>query len=71
MRKSESPKAGWLPQKHRTEIALDNVLIFDITKMQVHGHFAIVIGGTGGSNIDFSGTDHGCSGKKWKGRRGV
>ena len=43
--------------EHRTEITLDNVHIADITKAQVHGHFATVTLGPGGTNIDFSGTD--------------
>jgi polygalacturonase len=46
-----------LNDEHRTEIALDNVHIADITKTQVHGHFATVTMGSGGTNIDFSGTD--------------
>jgi polygalacturonase len=46
-----------LNDEHRTEIALDNVHIADITKTQVHGHFATVTTGPGGTNIDFSGTD--------------
>jgi polygalacturonase len=46
-----------LNDEHRTEIALDNVHIADITKAQVHGHFATVKTGSGGTNIDFSGTD--------------
>ena len=46
-----------LNDEHRTEIALDNVHISDITKTQVHGHFATVTVGPGGTNIDFSGTD--------------
>jgi polygalacturonase len=46
-----------LNDEHRTEIALDNVHIDDITKAQVHGHFATVTVGPGGTSIDFSGTD--------------
>jgi polygalacturonase len=46
-----------LNDEHRTEIALDNVHVTDITKGQVHGHFATVTMGPGGTNIDFSGTD--------------
>ena len=46
-----------LNDEHRTEIALDNVHVTDITKGQVHGHFATVTIGPGGTNIDFSGTD--------------
>lgn len=46
-----------LNDEHRTEIALDNVHIADITRAQVHGHFATVRMGPGGTNIDFSGTD--------------
>ncbi len=46
-----------LNDEHRTEIALDNVHIAGITKAQVHGHFATVTMGPGGTNIDFSGTD--------------
>jgi polygalacturonase len=46
-----------LNDEHRTEITLDNVRIADITKAQVHGHFATVTVGPSGTNIDFSGTD--------------
>jgi hypothetical protein len=46
-----------LNDEHRTEITLDNVHINDITKTQVHGHFAMVTIGPGGTNIDFSRTD--------------
>ena len=46
-----------LNDEHRTEIALDNVHIADIAKAQVHGHFATVTIGPGGTNIDFGGTD--------------
>ena len=46
-----------LNDEHRTEIALDNVHIADITRALVHGHFATVRLGPGGTNIDFSGTD--------------
>ena len=46
-----------LNDEHRTEITLDNVHIADISKAQVHGHFATVTMGPGGTNIDFSGTD--------------
>jgi polygalacturonase len=46
-----------LNDEHRTEIALDNVHIADITRALVHGHFATVRMGPGGTNIDFSGTD--------------
>ena len=46
-----------LNEAHRTEVSLDNVKITGITPGQVHGHFATVTLGPGGSNIDFSGTD--------------
>src|SRR5258708_5551200 len=46
-----------LNDEHRTEVLLDNVHIEGITKAQVHGHFATVTVGAGGTNIDFSGTD--------------
>ena len=46
-----------LNDEHRTHIALDNVHIADITKAQIHGHFATVTIGPGVTNIDFSGTD--------------
>jgi len=46
-----------LNDEHRTEITLDNVHIADISKALVHGHFATVTMGPGGTNIDFSGTD--------------
>jgi polygalacturonase len=46
-----------LNDEHRTEITLDNVNIQGITPSQVHGHFATITIGSGGTNIDFSKTD--------------
>jgi polygalacturonase len=46
-----------LNDAHRTEVTLDNVRIAGITPGKVHGHFATVTLGPGGSNLDFSGTD--------------
>ncbi len=46
-----------LNEAHRTEVSLDNVRIAGIAPGQVHGHFATVTLGPGGSNIDFIGTD--------------
>ena len=43
--------------EHRTEVTLDNVRVEGIAPAQVHGHFATVTLGPGGTNIDFSGTD--------------
>ena len=42
---------------HGTQVTLDNVRIDGIAPAQVHGHFATVTLGPGGTNIDFSGTD--------------
>lgn len=42
---------------HVTQVTLDNVRVEDISPSQVHGHFATVTLGPGGTNIDFSGTD--------------
>lgn len=44
-------------QGHTTQVTLDNVRVEDISPSQVHGHFATVTLGQGGTNIDFSGTD--------------
>jgi hypothetical protein len=38
-------------------VQIVDVHIAEITKAQVHGHFATVTLGLGGTNIDFSGTD--------------
>ena len=46
-----------LNDEHRTEVTLDNVHIQDMTPEQVHGHFATITIGEGGTNIDFSKTD--------------
>jgi polygalacturonase len=46
-----------LNDEHRTEITLDNVNIQGITPSQVHGHFATITIGPGGTNIDLSKTD--------------
>ncbi len=46
-----------LNDQHRTELTLDNVHIESITPSQVHGHFATITIGPGGTNIDFSKTD--------------
>lgn len=46
-----------LSDEHRTELTLDNVHIEGITPSQVHGHFATITIGPGGTNIDFSKTD--------------
>lgn len=42
---------------HTTQVTMDNVRVEDISPSQVHGHFATVTLGPGGTNIDFSGTD--------------
>jgi polygalacturonase len=44
-------------QGHTTQVTFDNVRVEDISPSQVHGHFATVTLGPGGTNIDFSGTD--------------
>jgi polygalacturonase len=44
-------------QAHMTQVTLDNVHVEDISPSEVHGHFATVTLGPGGTNIDFSGTD--------------
>jgi len=46
-----------LNDAHKTQVTLDNVRVEDISPSQVHGHFATVTLGPGGTNIDFSGTD--------------
>jgi polygalacturonase len=46
-----------LNDEHRTEVSLDNVQIHGITPSQMHGHFATIQIGAGGTNIDFSKTD--------------
>jgi len=46
-----------LNDEHITQVTLDNVRIDGIAPSQVHGHFATVTLGPGGTNIDFSGTD--------------
>ncbi len=46
-----------LNDAHRTEVLLDGVTIAGITPAEVHGHFAAVTVGPGGTNIDFGGTD--------------
>jgi polygalacturonase len=46
-----------LNDDHRTELTLDNVHIIGITPAQVHGHFASITIGDGGTNLDFSQTD--------------
>lgn len=46
-----------LNKDHMTQVTLDNVRVEDISPSQVHGHFATVTLGPGGTNIDFSGTD--------------
>ena len=46
-----------LNDAHRTEVTLDGVQIEGIIPAQVHGHFATVTLGPGGSNLDFSSTD--------------
>lgn len=44
-------------QGHTTQVMFDNVLVEDISPSQVHGRFATVTLGPGGTNIDFSGTN--------------
>ena len=46
-----------LDDEHRTEVTLDNVRVEGIAPQQVHGHFATVTLGPGGTNIPFSDTD--------------
>jgi polygalacturonase len=46
-----------LNDDHRTEVTLDGVRIDGITPQQVHGHFATIMLGPMGSNLDFSATD--------------
>ncbi|RZU41475.1 glycoside hydrolase family 28 protein [Edaphobacter modestus] len=46
-----------LNSDHITQVTLDNVRVDGIAPSQVHGHFATVTLGPGGTNIDFSGTD--------------
>ena len=46
-----------LDDAHRTEVTLDGVRVNGITKEQVHGRFATVTLGPGGTNLDFSGTE--------------
>ncbi len=46
-----------LNRDHVTQVTLDNVRVDGIAPSQVHGHFAAVTLGPGGTNIDFSGTD--------------
>lgn len=45
-----------LDDAHTTEITLDGVRVDGITPGQVHGRFATVTLGAGGTNLDFSGT---------------
>jgi len=45
-----------LDDAHTTEVTLDGVTIEGITPAQVHGRFATVTLGAGGTNLDFSGT---------------
>lgn len=42
---------------HRTEITLDGVRVDGITPQQVHGRFATVTVGSGGTNLDFGKTE--------------
>ena len=46
-----------LNDEHRTEVTMDNVRVDGISPQQVHGHFAKVTLGPGGTNIPFSETD--------------
>jgi polygalacturonase len=48
--------AGW-DDAHVTEVTLDGVRVEGITPAQVHGRFAKVMLGAGGTNLDFAGTD--------------
>jgi polygalacturonase len=46
-----------LDDAHRTEVALDGVRVDGITPAEVHGRFATVTLGPGGTNLDFGGTE--------------
>jgi polygalacturonase len=46
-----------LDDTHRTEVTLDGVRVEGITPAQVHGRFATVTMGAGGTNLDFSKTE--------------
>jgi len=46
-----------LDDAHMTEVTLDGVKVEGITPEQVHGRFATVTLGPGGTNLDFSKTD--------------
>ena len=56
-----------LDDAHTTEVTLDGVKVEGITPEQVHGRFATVTLGPGGTNLDFSKTDIKVVGSKGKG----
>lgn len=56
-----------LDEAHTTEVTLDGVKVEGITPEQVHGRFATVTLGPGGTNLDFSKTDIKVIGSKAKG----